>query len=186
MSSTPKVKSSSSGHGQRGIGGPKWTAEEEIRLNTLWSEFRCESASRYAIDVWQPISERMPGRKPGAIYQKAYRMGLLSGNRGMKNFSPKKPKLMTGEVSGDEGEVEDEDGEEAEGAEIVERIVTNVRPENKWKHDRNDPRGKAWRMQRHDAKERWASGFYPSNLQKFCVPCCELCEEEERLLKAKK
>ena len=93
--------------------------------------------------------------------------------------------LRTEEASDDEAEVEPEEGEEAEGVEATERVVTNVRPEDRWKYDRNDARGTAWRMARHDAKERWAPGLHSSNLSKFCVPCCELCEEE-KMLKARK
>ncbi|KAL6721211.1 hypothetical protein ACLMJK_000313 [Lecanora helva] len=75
---------------RRGIQGEKWTPEEEVRLRALWDEFQGLSASRYAVEIWMPISERMPGRKPDACHQKAYRMGLLSEKGGKEPGTARK------------------------------------------------------------------------------------------------
>jgi len=218
MNASAQNTTKGSGSGRRGIQGEKWTKEEEIRLTALWDEYRVRSNSRYGIEIWQPISDRMPGRKPDACHQKAYRMGLLSdqvqsgGGRKERVVREREPRMRESRLEPvpvpvyqpelQDGRMSDEVGawtgmrmDGGMGARAVARAeedvaangvngfpevmeVREVRPEDAWKHDRRNARGKVWRMERHLARGRWRPGLHHANLKSFCSPSCEGCAEE--------
>ena len=102
-------------------------------------------------------------------------MGLLSEG---------KARSFEARYHGSKDQVEQREGKQPPTTGERAEVRVEVRAEDKWKHDRNDARGRAWRWARHEARERWEQGVHPSNLKKFCVASCERCEEQ-RLLKSR-